>query len=51
MNNSVSKKKIIIFSYAYEPLVGGAEIAVREITDRLSPDEFAILRYLQSFAV
>lgn len=29
------KKKILIFSFAYAPLVGGAEIAVKEITDRL----------------
>lgn len=40
MHTMSRKKKILIFSYAYEPLVGGAEIAVREITDRLSPDEF-----------
>ncbi len=30
-------KKILIFSVAYYPLVGGAEVAVKEITDRL-PD-------------
>lgn len=29
-------KKILIFSTAYLPLIGGAEIAVKEITDRLS---------------
>ncbi len=29
------KKRILIFSYAYEPLIGGAEIAVRELTERL----------------
>ncbi|TSC83406.1 MAG: hypothetical protein G01um101417_625 [Parcubacteria group bacterium Gr01-1014_17] len=29
-------KKILIFSYAYEPLIGGAEIAVKELTERLS---------------
>lgn len=28
-------KKILIFSTAYLPLIGGAEIAVKEITDRL----------------
>jgi len=28
------KKKILIFSTAYLPLIGGAEIAVKEITDR-----------------
>ncbi len=32
-----TKKKILIFSTAYYPLVGGAEIAIKEITDRL-PD-------------
>jgi glycosyltransferase involved in cell wall biosynthesis len=29
--------KILIFSTAYFPFVGGAEVAVKEITDRLSP--------------
>lgn len=29
------KKNVLIFSIAYSPLVGGAEIAVKEITDRL----------------
>lgn len=34
-------KKILIFSLAYYPnFVGGAEVAIREITDRLSPEEF-----------
>ena len=31
-------KKILIFSLAYEPLIGGAEIAVKELTERLAPD-------------
>lgn len=31
-------KKILIFSTAYLPLIGGAEIAVKEITDRLGTD-------------
>ena len=34
-------KKILIFSLAYYPnFVGGAEVAIKEITDRLSPEEF-----------
>jgi glycosyltransferase involved in cell wall biosynthesis len=39
-------QKILIFSVAYYPkFVGGAEVAVKEITDRLSPDawEFHLL--------
>jgi len=33
-------KKILIFSLAYYPKhVGGAEVAVKEITDRISPEE------------
>ncbi len=32
-------KKILIFSLQYYPLVGGAEVAIKEITDRLG-DEF-----------
>lgn len=38
------KKKILIFSTAYFPFVGGAEVAVKEITDRLSEDfEFDLI--------
>ena len=33
-------KRILIFSLAYVPFVGGAEIAMKEITDRLSPEEY-----------
>ena len=33
--------KILIFSTAYLPFVGGAELAIKEITDRLLPSEFA----------
>ena len=32
------KQKILIFSTAYYPFVGGAEVAVKEITSRLSDD-------------
>lgn len=37
------KKKILIFSTAYYPFVGGAEVAVKEITDRLSDFEFDLI--------
>lgn len=33
-------KKILIFSLAYYPRVGGAEVAVKEITDRIADIEF-----------
>lgn len=33
------QKRILIFSLAYQPLVGGAEIAIKEITDRM-PAQF-----------
>src|SRR3989344_1751371 len=36
-------KKILIFSLAYYPRVGGAEIAVKEITDRISDIEFHLI--------
>jgi len=29
------KKRILIFSIAYHPFIGGAEVAVKEITQRL----------------
>ena len=34
------KKRILIFSLTYHPYVGGAEIAIKEITGRLRPDEY-----------
>ncbi len=34
-------KKILIFSTAYFPLVGGAEVAVKEITDRIGNEKFS----------
>ena len=36
-------KKVIIFSTAYLPLVGGAEIAIKELTDRLGDYEFDLI--------
>lgn len=38
-----TKKSILIFSTAYLPLVGGAEVAVKEITDRLMEFEFTLV--------
>jgi glycosyltransferase involved in cell wall biosynthesis len=32
-------KRVLIFSLAYYPNVGGAEIAIKAITDRISPEE------------
>ncbi len=34
-------KRILIFSLTYFPYVGGAEVAMKEITDRLDPSEYA----------
>lgn len=31
-------KRVLIFSLAYYPFVGGAEVAIKEITDRISAD-------------
>lgn len=36
-------KKILIFSTAYYPFVGGAEIAIKEITDRIPDVEFDLI--------
>ncbi len=33
-------KRVLIFSFAYEPVIGGAEVAVKEITSRISDVEF-----------
>ena len=36
-------KRVLIFSLAYYPHIGGAEIAIKEITDRISDMEFHML--------
>ncbi|HEY4526517.1 MAG TPA: glycosyltransferase family 4 protein [Candidatus Paceibacterota bacterium] len=33
-------KRVLIFSLTYHPFIGGAEVALKEITDRLDPTEF-----------
>ncbi len=43
MQMTNNHKKILIFSTAYFPFVGGAEVAVKEITDRLKDIEFDLL--------
>lgn len=47
------KKRIVIFSLAYEPLIGGAEIAVKELTERLTTDfsfDMVTLRFSREHA-
>jgi hypothetical protein len=39
----LKRKKVLIFSLAYEPLIGGAEVAVRQITDHLTEIDFDLL--------
>lgn len=36
-------KRVLIFSLAYYPRVGGAEVAIKEITDRISDVEFEMI--------
>lgn len=36
-------KRVLIFSLAYYPYVGGAEVAIKEITDRISDFEFSLI--------
>ena len=40
-------KKVLIFSLNYYPFVGGAEVAIKEITDRIAPEdiEFHLVAY------
>ncbi|MBP9757504.1 MAG: glycosyltransferase, partial [Candidatus Pacebacteria bacterium] len=44
-SNGVSNgvKRILIFSLTYHPFVGGAEVAIKEITDRLPEYEFHMI--------
>lgn len=36
-------KKVLIFSVAYPPFIGGAELAIKEITDRINDIEFDLI--------
>ena len=38
--SSMNSRKVLIFSLAYHPYVGGAELAIKEITDRIDPNEY-----------
>lgn len=40
---ALSGKRALVFSTAYHPFVGGAEVAVKEITDRISDIEFFMI--------
>lgn len=33
-------KRVLIFSVAYQPFVGGAELAIQQITDRINPSDY-----------
>lgn len=37
------QRKILIFSIAYFPIVGGAELAIKEITDRINDVQFDLI--------
>lgn len=43
MDTNNKKRKILIFSTAYYPFVGGAEVAVKEITDRSDSYDFDLI--------
>lgn len=34
-------KRILFFSLTYHPFIGGAEVAIKETTDRISPEEYS----------
>ena len=35
-DNKITKPKILVFSMGFDPFIGGAEIAITELTKRLS---------------
>ena len=39
----MDKPRILVFSTAYYPLVGGAEVAIKEVTERLPGFEFVLI--------
>lgn len=41
--SDIKQRKIIIFSTAYFPFIGGAEVAVKEITDRIDGIQFDLI--------
>lgn len=43
MNENPNKEAVIVFSTAYLPLIGGAELAIKEITDRIHDVDFFLV--------
>lgn len=41
----MKKEKVLIFSFSYYPFVGGAEVAIKEITDRIKDIDFDLITY------
>ena len=39
-SNELKAKRVLIFSLTYHPFVGGAEVAIKEITDRINSSEY-----------
>ena len=39
-STSLRVKRVLIFSLTYRPYIGGAEVAIKEITDRMDPTEY-----------
>ncbi len=44
-------KRVLIFSLAYYPHVGGAEVAIKEVTDRIDPKEIEFHMVTMRFSV
>lgn len=41
--SNIKQRKILIFSTAYYPFIGGAEVAVKELTDRMKNIQFYLI--------
>ena len=41
IGNDNHMKRILFFSLTYHPFIGGAEVAIKETTDRISPEDYA----------
>ena len=39
-SDSGGARRVLIFSLTYHPYIGGAEVAIKEITDRIDPSEY-----------
>ena len=49
--NDAKKPRVVVFSIAYEPMIGGAEVALKELMTRMPEYEFSVIVAAHTFDI